>query len=728
MRDQLASALQLHQAGRLEEAARLYEQILKQRPLTIDALHLFGVLCHQRGEHARAVQLISRAIAMRPNVAEFHANLAEAYRALGQLQRAAESCRVALRLSPNFPEALCNLGLALQGLGKHAEAVEEFRRALTIEPNLAPAHSNLATALRELGQHDEAIEHYRQAIAIAPDYAPAHTNLGQMLLERGQLDEALRHGQQAVQLAPELAAAHHNLGTVLEALGRTDEARARYAEAVRLDPKLARSHARLGRLLRDAGDLGSALTHLQRAVELEPGERQFWEDLAELHIEREDPPGALAAWRRVLVLAPDHAAAHNGLGWALQEMGRLADAEQHYRTALRLEPSFGGPRLALASMQEEMGDLAASEATLREAIHESPTYALAHARLATLLRGKLADSDLAALEARLADPELADGPRARLLFGLAHVMDGRGEWSRAAEAARQANALTLAIGQRRKRSYDPTEHAHFVDRVLQICSADWFTRLAGAGIATRRPVFIIGLPRSGSTLIEQVLASHSQVFGGGELRLSRYSLDTVPAVLGRRDPALECLPFLTPTALQRVGREHEAQLRLLTPRAERIIDKMLDNYLYLGLLAAMFPEATWIHCRRDLRDVAVSCWLSDFRILRWANDIGHITTRMHQYRRLMQHWHEVLPGRLCEVHYEDTVANLEQEARRLVVACGLEWEPACLEFHRTPRRVRTASITQVRQPVYTQSVARWKHYERELADLFAGLPSDPEAG
>ncbi len=155
---------------------------------------------------------------------------------------------------------------------------------------------------------------------------------------------------------------------------------------------------------------------------------------------------------------------------------------------------------------------------------------------------------------------------------------------------------------------------------------------------------------------------------------------------------------------------------------------MPDNYLYVGLLAGLFPQATLIHCRRDLRDVAVSCWLTDFRSIRWANDPAHIASRFQQYHRLMQHWRTVLPGRLCEVDYEQTVTDLEGVARQLVAACGLGWEPACLEFHRTQRPIRTASVTQVRQPVYQQSVARWKKYERELAELFAALPAQSEPG
>ena len=235
-------------------------------------------------------------------------------------------------------------------------------------------------------------------------------------------------------------------------------------------------------------------------------------------------------------------------------------------------------------------------------------------------------------------------------------------------------------------------------------------------------MFVFGLPRSGTTLIEQVLASHSRVHGAGELRLARRSFEAIPACWAA--PVRRATASLTSIGprVRRLAEQHLDRLAAIDGgRSERIVDKMPDNYLYLGLLAVLFPRAVFIHCRRDLRDVAVSCWMTDFRSIRWANDPDHIAARFQQYRRLMDHWQEVLPVPIHQVDYEETVTDLESVARRLMAACGLDWEPACLEFHRTERPVRTASVTQVRQPVYQRSVARWKNYEAALADLFAAV-------
>jgi hypothetical protein len=353
-----------------------------------------------------------------------------------------------------------------------------------------------------------------------------------------------------------------------------------------------------------------------------------------------------------------------------------------------------------------------------------PAYALPHARLATLLRGNLPAADQAALEERLADANLEDGPRARLLFGLAHVLDAQGDYRRAAELLRQANALTLELARRQKREYAPADHERFVDGLIREFGPAFFTRQSGAGHDTRRPVFVFGMPRSGTTLIEQVLASHSRIRGAGELRLARQSFEAIPAVTSRTDNPLDCVLHLKGKGIRALADRHLESLSALDgSHAAHVVDKMPDNYMYVGLLAAMFPGAVFIHCRRDLRDVAVSCWMTDFRSIRWANALEHIAARFEQYRRLMNHWQAVLPAPIHEVDYEETVADLEGVARRLLAACGLEWEPGCLDFHRTRRPVRTASVGQVRQPIYTRSVARWKNYEIALAELYARLPT-----
>jgi tetratricopeptide (TPR) repeat protein len=576
-----------------------------------------------------------------------------------------------------------------------------------------------------MGRVEDALKHFNRAVQLTPDYPPARTNLGQILLDRGQPEEALPHCQEAVRLQPDLAPAHHNLGNCLRTIGRLVDARSAYLEAIRLDSNLAMSHAHLGLVLHQEGQLNDALAWLKQAIELEPRNPDFREYLADLHMDREEFAEAISCWEQLIALEPKRPSAHCGLGRALHEEGRSKEASHSYQEALRLKPDFAAARMSQGGLHEEIGDLALAETAFREALELQPTFALPHARLATLLRGKLSEPDQAALEKRLDDPQLADGPRARLLFALGHVLDARGEFARAGECLERANALAADLDRKQKREYPATEHEQFVNSLQSAFGPEFFARLRGAGLATQRPVFVVGLPRSGTTLVEQVLASHSRVYGAGELRLARQTFEAIPGVLGRQDAPVACVPELDQAAIQRLAERHLAGLPQPEGKtAERIVDKMPDNYLYIGLLSVLFPQATFIHCRRDLRDVAVSCWMTDFRSIRWANATDHIASRFRQYRKLMQHWQTVLPAPVHEVNYERLIDDFEPEARQLLAACGLEWEPACGRFHETARPVRTASVTQVRQPIYRKGLARWKHYEGALGDLFARLSAN----
>jgi tetratricopeptide (TPR) repeat protein len=721
MEDPLQAALRHHQTGNLQEAARLYQAILAHNPNHPDALHLLGVVAHQLGQDQQAADLISRAISLRPTAAAYHANLGEVWRALGQLGRAVEASRAALRLQPNYPEAANNLGLALLVGGDTAGAAAQFRAAIEFRPHFAMAHNNLGNALRCLGDVEGALAEFREAIRWDPQLAEAQSNLGQLLCERNDFRTALSHCQEAVRLRPQFPEALSNLGNVLRELGQLDEAKKYYAEALRLRPDIGMIYNNMAQALQEESKLDEALAWYQEALKYDTNSPRIHSNLASALGEKELYDDALARYEVALRLDPGFAEAHNGIGFIRHEQGRDEEARAHYETALRLKPDFAPTHGNLGTLLEELNDLQGAENCFRAALRHDPSHAGALAHLATLLRGKYPEEDLARLRELLADPDLLEGKRAVLHFGLAQTLDARGAYTEAADSLRQANALTLSARRKRGLDYDPASHTDFVTQMIAACSTAFFERLRGAGSETERPVFIIGLPRSGTTLVEQILASHSQVWGAGELRFAREDFESLPSVMNSAEPAMTCLGRIDREGIGTVGERHLARLHALNEPASRIVDKMPDNYLYLGLLAVLFPKAKFIHCRRDLRDIAVSCWMTNFRQIRWANDPDHIAKRFGEYLRLMEHWRTVLPVETLDIAYEDTVADVEGVARRLVAWCGLNWEPGCLAFHESKRPVRTASVTQVRQPLYTRSVARWKHYQSALGELFEKL-------
>jgi tetratricopeptide (TPR) repeat protein len=714
----MAIAIGHHQAGRLHAAEQIYRQILQAEPKQADAIHLLGVMASQVGKHELAVQYIGRAIALKGHTAAFHNNLGGAYSSLRRVPEAVACYRRALELKPDFADALNNLGNALKDQGKLDEAVACYRRALDLGPDVAEVHSNLGNALKDQGNPGEAIACYRRALEVRPDDAVVHNNLGNALEKQEKPDEAIACYRRALELKPDFAEAHVNLGNALSDQEKLDEAIACYRRALELKPDFAEAHYDLGSALKDQGKLDQAIACRRRALELKPDFAEAHYNLGHALKNQGKPDEALACYRRVLELKPDFAEAHINLGNVLRDQGKLDEAIACYRRTLELEPDLAEAHNNLGSALMELGDLQGAEDCLRAALYLDGRFAFAHYKLAVLLRGKLPEQDLAAQRRLLEESPLPDAERLLLHFGLAQVLDAQGQYAEAAEHLDRGNALQRSEWRNRGQEYDPKEHEIFIARMMEICTPDFFGRVGGFGLDSELPVFVVGLPRSGTTLIEQILASHGQVFGAGEIALAR---ETMNALGGRGADRIEGLARLDRQTARRLASQHLERLRGLERAALRIVDKMPENYLYLGLLASLFPRAKLIHCRRDLRDVAVSCWMTHFRDVRWANDQRHIASRFHEYQRMMEHWRQVLPVPLLEVDYEETVADLEGVARKLVAWCGLAWEPACLEFHRAKRPVRTASAVQVRRPVFKTSVGRWKHYEQSLAPLLDGL-------
>jgi tetratricopeptide (TPR) repeat protein len=720
MSNALSVALQHHQQGRLALAAQQYQAILASNPEDAEALHLLGVLAHQVGKHQQCIGLISRAIALKPGVPVYHSNLAEAHRMIGQLDTATTHCHTAIQLQPDNAGARNCLGLVLLAQTQPEAAAKEFREAVRLFPEFALAWNNLGNALRLQGEKEQALASFRRAVAIDPNFAEAHSNLGQFLLEQKQLDDALVHCREAVRLRPNFAEAHSNLGNVLREMNRQEEAKRCYAEALRLGPGIGMVYNNMAQALQEEGKLDEAIAWYQEALHRDAKSARIHTNLASALVEQEKNAEAIARYELALRLDPCYAEAHNGLGWVHHEQGDYETAQSMYRDALRLKPDLAAARCNLGTVREEMGDFSGAEQCFRDARQHDPRLPGALAQLATMLRKKLPDTDLEAIRRLLDDPYLSDGQRGCLHYGLAQALDARGDYPAAAEHLTKANGIAVAEWSKRGQSYDPAAHTRFVDQLIATFTPSLFERAQGMGSASRRPIFVVGLPRSGTTLTEQILASHSQVFGAGELPLAREAFDMLAEGKGS-DAAFAALGRLDGALIRRSAERHLERLEALNAVKPHVVDKMPDNYLYLGLLAVLFPNARFIHCRRDLRDIAVSCWMTNFRHIRWSSDPEHITTRFGEYRRIMEHWRKVLPVEVLEVDYEETVAGLERVARRLVAFCGLEWEPACLTFHEGKQPVRTASVAQVRQPIYTRSVARWKHYEPALGALFERL-------
>ena len=721
--DLMTDGLDLHRRGELVPAGQVYREILSLNPDQADALHLLGIVACQLGDHPSAARTIVWAIALRPSAAHFHLNLGEVYRALGQYGRAAACRLLAQRLRPDGLEASNDYDVLIRADGRPEIPFEPADRVNLIEPGPARDLTNLANDLLARGDREGAIDHFLRAVQIAPGVGEVHCDLGLALFEARRLREALFHCGEAVRLAPNLAPAWNNLGNVLRELGRTTEAKANYVEALRLDPDMAVAHLNLGRAVQDDGWFNDAATWFRIGLALQPNSVEIrWSLACALEVAGQYPEAAELC-EQALDLDPDSAESLVCLGSVRHAQGRLEDATRHFLRAIVAKPDYMPAHCSLGVVRKQMGDLEAAERSFRDVLRLPVEHTRALTELARLLRGKLPTADLNSIGRLIADPTLAEDRRAELHLGAAEVLDAKGDYAGAAEHVRRGKGIKRAESVRSGREYRPEDFDQFVSDVIAACSTEFFEKAVGFGLTTDRPVFVFGLPRSGTTLTEQILAAHSSVHGAGELQLARSGFESIPTLLGLSSLPEKCLDRLDREAADRIGRNYLVGLDAIDRDARLVVDKMPENYHYLGLLAVLFPRARFIHCRRDLRDIAVSCWFTNFREIRWTTHPDHIAARFAAYRRLMNHWDATLPVPVLEVDYEETVADLEGTARRLVDWCGLDWEPACLSFHESRNPIKTASATQIRQPIYSRSVGRWRNYEAELGSLFDRLES-----
>ena len=716
-----AEAIAHHRAGRLDLAEAGYRTILASSPQHADALHLLGVIAHQRGNHARAVELIGRAISLRPNEPSFASNLADAYRGLGKFAEAEQFCRQALLLQPGNLDAQLNLGRIYQSVKRWSEAESAFQHALKLNPNDARGYFYLGELQREMGRIHESIESYRRAVERNPKHAHALCQLGRQLITVGEVAAAEPYLRRAVEINPRLTSAVGDLGACLARLGRTQDAWQVFSRALSLQPDDPSLRISIGHAYLDHGDGRAAREQFEHVLQLHPDNVLALCGLADVDMDCDRIEDALLRYERALRIDSSCAKARRGFANALFESGEVVRAVDCLHEGIDAHTAGSELYSQLGAILTTAGDLQGAVAAHREALRINPASVPALSGLATCLGGQLPDNDLRLIENRLQQAG-DDQDRAMLHFGLAHVYDARRDFVRAAEQLREGNALQTQHDQARNRVYTPSSHHAHVDALIRLYTREFFDQRREFGAPSERPVFVFGMPRSGTTLVEQILASHPRIYGAGERRFAHQSLLRLPGELGLANVNEITPERLTKQAVRACAEWHLEQLRKLDQgKCERIVDKMPANYLNLGWLALTLPKARFIHCRRDVRDVGLSCWMTKFAEIRWANDLEHIAHRIQEYQRLMEHWRKVLPIQILELDYEKLVENQEAQSQKLIDWIGLQWDPACLEFHKTTRLVKTASVTQVRQPMYSRSVGRWKNYEAQLHPLLQSL-------
>lgn len=622
--------------------------------------------------------------------------------------------------------------------GEHAEAARLCEEALRHFPDDASTMCLAAKAWLAMRHFDRAEGHIAEAIRRFPDFAVAHDVFGDLMLATGHPDRAVLAYEKALGLDParpatlakidrakELAAGA-DAGTgpprrmafageirraeSLQRTGDTRQAEDIYRGILKKDPDHVEAARLLASIASAAGRHREAEVFLSRATALAPDYARAWVDLANVQRELEKYDEARESASRLLELDPDKAESHMLYAGVVGVAGNHREAVEAYRRSLELAPRKAVALCAMAHHLKTIGERDEAIAQYRACIAARPDYAEAWWSLANLKTFRFEDGEVEAMHELVREGSLPDESLCMIHNALGLEYEARGDYDRAFENFRRCNTL-----RRKQESYDPVDTESTHDRVIEFFDSERLAQSTAADLCPT-PVFIVGLPRSGSTLIEQILASHSRIEGTHEL--SDLSKVVRSYRTRRKDRFPESLSGFGPGAWSRIGSEYLARTEKHRSGAPFFIDKNPNNFVFIGLLKLAIPNAKIINARRHPMDSCLGSYKQLFASGQpFTYDLTELGEYYLQYQRLMDHWHRVLPGFVLDVHYERVVADLETEVRRMLEFCGLPFERECLEFHETQRAIKTASSEQVRQPIYSSSVDLWRKYERHLSEL-----------
>jgi len=597
----------------------------------------------------------------------------------GQLRQAQEECQRLLRRQ-HRPDAILILAKIAHEQKEYEVAAERYQQILEIVPDHAQSHFYLGMVLEELGRTERAIEHYRISISIAGNDAAAHSRLADACSKLRRWEEAIKAYQQALAIRVDDVGTMIKLGQAFTEAKLVPESILMYEQALTILPDNALVHRRLGASLLIMGQVKKAI----------------------------------GCFKQALKLRPEYFAVQIALALALRQSGRAEEALVLLEEAVRLNPDDDEAHINLALTLKQLGQTEAAKERLEQLLEIRPACGRAYYHISVI---KPEQELIPVLEKLVSDPELPNGDAIYCHFALGNLLNSGKFYDQAFGYFLRANTL-----QRETCTYDAGENTQYVDSLIKVYSKDFFQVENQFGSASQKPVFIVGIPRSGTTLVEQILSSHDLVHGAGEIRACpaiNYSIAHQLSYANKPNP--ECMSLIDRKMVEEYSARYLQELTHHCPTAEHITDKEPGNFFLIGLIKTLFPHARIIHCQRNPLDTCISVFFHYFTAFQSSFDLTELGQFYRDYQRLITHWENLFPGEIFTLRYEELVEEQERVSKRLIDYLGLEWDEKCLDFHHNERTVMTPSNLQVRQPIYKNSVNRWKHYEKYLQPLIEVL-------
>jgi len=685
VQDALDRALKLLANGRMPRAEALAREVVAARPRHADARNVLGVVLYRQDRLEEAMKQVREAIRLNPDIPNYYCNLGEMERLSKNPDAAKTALERAIALDPNSTQAWNNLGIVHFDKREFRKAAECYEKAIAINPGYAEAYNNLGNAFRIFEGPQRAIVEYERAIEQRENYAEAYNNMGMALRDMAKLEEAEMAFHRAINFRPNYIEATNNLANLLIFHKRYEDALRLLGDLLKLHPKEPQTLTNVARTQLLRGSNLQAERAVKAVLQDSPESLDALNLYGQICHELDRFDEALESLERALAIDPNNLEALNFYGVVLKSVGRMDDARNAFIKALEVQPRALGAYSNIVDLEKFTP--------------ENPLFVA-----------------MKQMIERARDPE--HERYTSMHFALGKAYDDMAEYEKALHH--------YGIGAKQKRStlkYDEAEIFGFFDEIRAVFNEDYFKNRPFEGRSTTLPVFIIGMPRSGSTLTEQIIQSHPEVYGAGEIKTLSASIGMVRM----KFPSLPKFPAMArqmrPTQFGAIADNYLKAISAYSPTARRVTDKLLTNYYFAGFINTLFPNAKIIHTMRSPVDSCLSSYTKLFKDdMPHSYDFRELGRYYGKYYEIMAHWRSVLPpGTMLDVKYEDVVADTESKAKEIIAFCGLEWDPQCLKFHESDRPVKTASVSQVRKPLYKSSVERWRRYGPGLDALVESL-------
>ncbi|MFK5891833.1 MAG: tetratricopeptide repeat protein [Pseudomonadota bacterium] len=647
--------------------------------------------------------------------------LANIYQRSEAFDKAEKAYRKAIKLNPSSSAAQTNLAMLYHGQGKFSKAEAPYLLSLKLDTQQASVHYNLANVQQTLNKQNDAIIHYQKAVSLQPDYVRALANLGFLLRQQGLANEAIDSYQKALLLAPNMIEIHYNLGLSLLDIGDTHQSEIHQRQAIALNPEYADAWSGLGAIDFFKGNMKNAEAHYQRALSYQPDNIEILCGLSNVLLEQSEHEQAMQFTTKAISIEPDNLLAHITQGSIYSSNGDFDQALSSCDKILKLQKNNEDAACLAASIYERKGDENHAYNYLKPLLkqkHPSIRAVIIFSSLSKSLN--LSEKAIQKIE-NILDNSVAISKiqRRKLFFTLGKKYDEIKNYDKAFAAYKNGNVLN-------KSNFCIRSMKNDVDLQIETFSTNFHERLNSSKNNSKRPIFIVGMPRSGTSLLEQILSSHPKISAAGELPDINILATSISNQNNKNDYYATALKQIKRKHLNSLAQSYLDKIASVDSDALHITDKMPSNFMHLGFIQLLFPDAIIIHCKRNPIDTCLSCYFQDFSQPHpWIYDLNDVANVYLEYLRLIKHWKSILTIPILDIQYEELVDNQESISRKIIEFCGVDWNDSCLQFHENTRFAKTASYDQVRQPMYKKSVARWKNYEshiKPLIDILKNIP------